>query len=91
VLFTREIELINKYGMHVRPAGAMAKLCQSFDSEITVEKEGRAVSGKSVLGLMTLEAPCGTVLKITAEGEDAEEALDAIAELINNRFGIVDE
>lgn len=91
MVLTREYELLNKYGMHVRPAGALAKLCQKFRSDITVEKEGRAVSGKSVLGLMTLEAPCGTRLKVTADGPDAEDALDAIAELVENRFGILDE
>jgi phosphocarrier protein len=77
--------------MHVRPAGALAKLSQKFKSDITVEKDGRAVSGKSVLGLMTLEAPCGSVLKFTVTGDDAQEALDEIATLIANRFGILDE
>lgn len=91
MVLTREYELLNKYGMHVRPAGALAKLCQKFRADITVEKEGRAVSGKSVLGLMTLEAPCGTRLKISADGPDAEDALDAITELVDNRFGILDE
>ena len=88
---TRELELRNKYGMHVRPAGALAKLCQKFKSDITVEKDGRAVSGKSVLGLMTLEAPLGTMLKFTVNGDDAQEAMDEIAMLIANRFGILDE
>lgn len=88
---TRDYELLNKYGMHVRPAGALAKLCQKFMADITVEKDTHAVSGKSVLGLMTLEAPCGAILKVTADGPDAEEALDAIGELVANRFGILDE
>ena len=88
---TRELELRNKYGMHVRPAGALAKLCQKFKSDITVEKDGRAVSGKSVLGLMTLEAPMGTLLRFTINGDDAQEAVDEIATLIANRFGILDE
>ena len=88
---TREYELLNKYGMHVRPAGALAKLCQKFKSDITVEKDGRAVSGKSVLGLMTLEAPVGTKLQVIANGDDAQEALDEIGALIANRFGILDE
>ncbi len=87
----KEIALINKYGMHVRPAGALARLCQKYMSEITVEHSGITVSGKSVLGLMTLEAPCGTVLKITAEGDDAERAVADIESLINNRFGIAGE
>ena len=88
---TREYELLNKYGMHVRPAGALAKLCQRFKADITVEKDGRAVSGKSVLGLMTLEAPCGTKLKVIANGDDAQQALADIGALFANRFGILDE
>lgn len=88
---TRDLEIINKYGLHVRPAGALSKLCQGFQSEITVSKEGHSVSGKSVLGLMTLEAPCGTVLTVAAEGPDAEDALDAIEELFANRFGLLDD
>ncbi len=88
---TRDFTLINKYGMHVRPAGALSRLCLSFQSDITVAKDGHEVSGKSVLGLMTLEAPGGTVLRVTAEGEDAEEALDAIGELFANRFGLLDD
>jgi len=91
VALTRDFELLNKYGMHVRPAGALAKLCQKYRSDITVEKEAHAVSGKSVLGLMTLEAPCGTILKVTADGPDEEDALDAIGDLVENRFGILDE
>ena len=88
---TRDLEIINKYGLHVRPAGALSKLCQSFECNITVAKDGHEVSGKSVLGLMTLEAPCGTVLTVTAEGPDAEDALDAIEELFANRFGLLDD
>lgn len=87
----RELELLNKYGMHVRPAGAFAKTCQKFLCDVTVEKDGCSVSGKSVLGLMTLEAPVGTVLKITAEGDDAAEAVAELEELVKNHFGIADE
>ena len=87
----REVTLVNKYGMHVRPAGALAKVCQKYESEITVENAGNAVSGKSVLGLMTLEAPVGTVLKVTAEGGDADLAVAEIEELVKNHFGIADE
>ena len=88
---TREVTLVNKYGMHVRPAGALAKVCQKYESEITVENAGNTVSGKSVLGLMTLEAPVGTVLKVTAEGGDADLAVAEIEELVKNHFGIADE
>ena len=84
----QEFEILNKTGMHVRPAGALAKLCQRFQSDITVSKDGFEVSGKSVLGLLTLEAPCGTKLSVNAEGPDAEEALRAIGELLASCFGL---
>ena len=87
----REVTLVNKYGMHVRPAGALAKLCQKYSSDITFENAGNKVSGKSVLGLMTLEAPVGTVLKVVADGGDADLAIAEIEELFKNHFGIADE
>ena len=88
---TKELTLVHKYGMHVRPAGALAKVCQKYASDVTVENAGNAVSGKSVLGLMTLEAPVGTVLKVTVDGEDADLAMAEIEELVRNHFGIADE
>ncbi|MGI5870176.1 MAG: HPr family phosphocarrier protein [Kiritimatiellia bacterium] len=88
---TKEIPLINKYGMHVRPAGALARVCQKYMSEVTVSNGESTVSGKSVLGLMTLQAPVGTVLKFTAQGDDANLVLEEIEELVKNRFGIADE
>jgi len=91
VTITKELTLVNKYGMHVRPAGALAKVCQKYASDVTVENAGNAVSGKSVLGLMTLEAPVGTVLKVTVDGEDADLAMAEIEELVRNHFGIADE
>ncbi len=87
----KEITLVNKYGMHVRPAGALAKVCQKYLCEISVENSGNVVSGKSVLGLMTLEAPVGTVLRFTADGDDADLAMAEIEELVRNHFGIADE
>lgn len=88
---TREMTLLNKYGMHVRPAGLFAKLASNFDCEVEVEKDGNVVSGKSIMALMTLEAVSGTVLKVTAEGDDAEEALEELAALVERKFDIPDE
>ena len=88
---TKELTLVNKYGMHVRPAGALAKVCQKYSCDVTVRNAGAAVSGKSVLGLMTLEAPVGTVLTVTAAGDDADLAMSEIEELVRNHFGIADE
>lgn len=89
--FTREMKLLNKYGMHVRPAGLFAKLASRYASEIEVEKDGNVVSGKSIMALMTLEAICGTTLKVIAEGDDAKAALDDLEALVERKFDIPDE
>ena len=88
---TREFTLLNRYGMHVRPAGLFAKVASRFDADITVEKDGNAVSGKSIMALMTLEAVCGTVLKVTASGPQAAEALDELEQLVKRKFDIPDQ
>ena len=87
----KDLVLVNKYGMHVRPAGAFAKVCQKHISDVTVENGPASVSGKSVLGLMTLEAPVGTSLRVTVSGTDAEETMAELEELVSNHFGIADE
>ena len=88
---TREMKLLNKYGMHVRPAGLFAKVASRFDAEIEVEKDGNVVSGKSIMALMTLEAICGTTLRVSATGAQAQEALDELAALVERKFDIPDE
>lgn len=88
---SKDLELLNRYGMHVRPAGALAKVCQKYLSSVTVTHGGVSVSGKSVLGLMTLEAPVGAVLSFKVDGDDAAEAMAEIEDLVNNHFGIADE
>ena len=88
---TKELTLQNKYGMHVRPAGLFAKVASRFDADVEVEKDGNVVSGKSIMALMTLEAVCGSVLKISASGPQAEEALDELAALVARKFDIPDE
>ena len=95
---TRKMTLLNKYGMHVRPAGLFAKTASRYDAEIEVEKDGNVVSGKSIMALMTLEAVSGTVLTVTASGPQAEQVLDEMAEaldeleaLVGRKFDIPDE
>ena len=88
---TRELKLINKYGLHVRPAGLFAKTASRYDAEVSVEKDGNVVSGKSIMALMTLEAVNGTVLKVTAEGSQATEVLDELEGLVKRKFDIPDE
>ncbi len=88
---TKELTLLNKYGMHVRPAGLFAKIASRFNAEVEVEKDGNIVSGKSIMALMTLEAVCGTVLRVTARGEQAAEAIEELEALVGRKFDIPDE
>ena len=87
----REMKLLNKYGMHVRPAGLFAKTASRFNADIVVEKDGNVVSGKSIMALMTLEAICGTTLRVSASGVQAKEALDELEALVQRKFDIPDE
>jgi phosphocarrier protein len=87
----REMTLVNKYGMHVRPAGLFVKMASRYDADVEVEKDGNVVSGKSIMALMTLEATCGTVLKVSASGPQAKEALDNLEDLVARKFDIPDE
>jgi phosphocarrier protein len=82
---TREFEVRNKYGIHARPAALIVKASSGFDADVTIEKDGNSVSGKSIMGLMSLEAGRGSVLRVTVSGEDCEEALDHLEELIVQR------
>ena len=88
---TRQLKLLNKYGMHVRLAGLFAKTASRFDADVEVEKDGNVVSGKSIMALMTLEAVCGTVLTVSASGAQAAEALDELEALVARKFDIPDE
>jgi phosphocarrier protein HPr len=81
-----EIKVQNSLGLHARPASQLVKLALTFDAEITYEKDGELVSGKSLMGLLMLSAGCGTVLKISATGADGKTALESIVELINKKF-----
>ena len=84
---TRVLKVLNQYGLHARPAALFVKTASRFDADVTVEKDGNTVSGKSIMGLMTLQAGHGTKLTVCAAGPDAEEALDALEALIDSRFG----
>lgn len=83
----REFHVRNKLGLHARPASLFAKTAGKFDSEITVQKDGNVINGKSIMGLMMLAAEQGSSLEVIASGHDAAEALDALEQLFKNRFG----
>ena len=82
-----KVKIVNTLGLHARPASLFAKVAESFESEITVEKDGLEVDGKSILGLMMLVAEKGSELLIRADGPDEEEAIKALKELVENGFG----
>lgn len=88
---TRSVVLLNKYGMHVRPAGLFAKVASRFNADVEVEKDGNTVSGKSIMALMTLEATCGTTLKIIASGPQCHEVIEELEALVTRKFDIPDE
>ena len=83
---SRQIKIRNKFGIHARPAALFVKTAAQFKSDITVEKDGLEVNGKSIMGLLTIEGHKGAVLVIKAEGPDATEALTALETLIDQKF-----
>ena len=82
----RNLTILNRFGIHARPAALFVKTAGRFTSDILVEKDGSIVSAKSIMGLLTLEGSRGAVLKITAAGPDAEAALDALEDLVKQKF-----
>jgi phosphocarrier protein HPr len=82
----REFVVLNKLGIHARPAAMFVKVANRFTSNILVDKDGEQINGKSIMGLMMLAAGPGTKLLISCEGEDCQAAMDAIEELIKRKF-----
>jgi phosphocarrier protein HPr len=83
----REATIVNQEGLHARPAAKIVRLASSFHSEIELFKDGVAVNGKSIMGVMMLAAECGSSIVIRADGPDAEQAVEAITQLVTGGFG----
>ena len=83
----RSVQILNKNGLHARPAAEIVKISARFQCEITLARDGMEVNGKSIMGVMMLAAECGATLVLRAEGSDADAALDALADLIQRKFG----
>lgn len=83
---TREVTVLNRYGIHARPAALLVKAATGFACEILLEKNGVKVNAKSIMGLLTLEGNHGAKLKIHAAGADAAAAVAALAELFERKF-----
>jgi phosphocarrier protein len=82
----KEISVINRLGLHARPAAMFVRIASRHRSEIWVSKEGEEVNGKSIMGLMMLAAGQGSKLRIRCEGPDAEKAMEDLEALINAKF-----
>lgn len=86
-MIERELEIINRLGLHARAAAKLVNLASRYTSEIQLTRNQRTVNGKSIMGVMMLAASQGTTVLVTAEGEDEDEAIEQIEQLIRDRFG----
>ena len=86
-MIEKKVKIVNTLGLHARPASLFAKTAEKFVSDITVEKDGMEVNGKSILGLMMLVADRNSTLTIRANGPDEKEAVEALAKLVEEGFG----
>ena len=82
----KEFTILNKLGIHARPAAQFVKIANRFQADIYVEKDGEEVDGKSIMGLMMLAAGHGSVICVSADGSDADEAIHALGDLIERKF-----
>jgi len=83
----RQVQIRNRLGMHARAAVRFVQIANTFRSEVKVIKDGQEANGKSIMGLLTLVAAHGTTMVVACEGEDAEAAVAALAELVASGFG----
>ncbi|MBX9856856.1 MAG: HPr family phosphocarrier protein [Gemmatimonadaceae bacterium] len=83
----RSVQIVNKHGLHARPAAEMVKAASRFKADITISRDDLEVNGKSIMGVMMLAAEYGATITLKASGPDADDALDALSALVASRFG----
>jgi phosphocarrier protein HPr len=83
----RSVQIVNKNGLHARPAAEIVKTAAKFRSDIVIVRDELEVNGKSIMGVMMLAAECGSTITLRATGPDETDAIDAIAGLIAAKFG----
>ncbi len=83
----RSVQIVNKHGLHARPAAEMVKAASRYKSDITIARDDLEVNGKSIMGVMMLAAEYGASITLRATGPDEVEALEALAVLVSSRFG----
>ncbi|NOZ36636.1 MAG: HPr family phosphocarrier protein [Gammaproteobacteria bacterium] len=85
-MLTKEILICNKLGLHARAAAKLVTLSSQFKADLFIHYQDKKVNGKSIMGVMMLAASKGTTLRLCAEGEDEQQAIDAIEKLVKRRF-----
>ena len=85
-MIERELEIVNRLGLHARAAAKLVQVTGGFDCEVTLSKDGHEVDGKSILGILLLAAAQGSRIVVRCDGADEEDAVAAIHELVANRF-----
>jgi phosphocarrier protein HPr len=83
----RDVEIVNKLGLHARPSARLTQLASSFKSNVFMSRNGRRVNAKSIMGVMMLAASKGSTITLETEGEDEVKAMEALAGLISSGFG----
>jgi len=83
----RDVEIVNKLGLHARPSARLTQLASSFRSNVHMSRNGRRVNAKSIMGVMMLAAAKGSTVTLETDGDDEAEAIDALASLISSGFG----
>ena len=85
-MIERKVKIINKAGLHTRPASMIVKIAAKYKSEFFINKDGMEINGKSIIGVMTLAAPQGVELELTFDGPDEEEMANEIVDFFNRGF-----
>lgn len=90
-MLKKEFMIINKLGLHARPASNLVKTASSFEADVHISKDDLRVNGKSIMGVLLLAASQGSTIQVETNGLDEEQALAALGELITNGFGELEE
>lgn len=86
-MITKQLTILNKLGIHARPAAQFVRVASRFQSDVTVEKDDESVDGKSIMGLMMLAVGWGAEINVTVDGADEQECLESLEKLVNSKFG----
>jgi phosphocarrier protein len=86
-MLCKDVEIVNRLGLHARAAAKFVSCAGGFASDVVVERNGRRVNGKSIMGIMTLAAACGTSIRLQVQGDDEAQAMAALMHLVAERFG----